>query len=66
MLLLLKMADVILLHDNIDEDAISLKCYALFNMGHKKQALQAFNKFSTDYENLLAEKTKLTFEDLIK
>lgn len=64
--LLLKMADVILLHDNIDEDAISLKCYALFHMGHKKQALDAFNKFSIDYEALLAEKTRLTFEDLIK
>lgn len=66
LVLLLRMADVILLHDNIDEDAISLKCYALFHMGHKKQALDAFNKFSIDYETLLAEKTKLTFDDLIK
>lgn len=66
LILLLKMADVILLHDNIDEDAITMKCYALFYMGHKKQALDVFNKFSTDYETLLAAKTKLTFEDLIK
>ena len=66
LILLVKMADVILLHDNIDEDAISMKCYALFHMGHKKQALDSFNKFSSDYETLLAEKTKLTFEDLIK
>lgn len=66
LVLLLKMADVILLHDNIDEDAISLKCYALFHMGHKKQALDAFNKFSVDYETLLAEKTHLIFDALIK
>ncbi len=66
LILLVKMADAILLHDNIDEDAISMKCYALFHMGHKKQALDSFNKFSSDYETLLAEKTKLTFEDLIK
>jgi len=66
LILLLKIADVILLHDNIDEDAISLKCYALFHIGHKKQALDAFNKFSTDYETLLAEKTYLIFDDLIK
>lgn len=66
LLLLLKMANVILLHDNIDEDAISLKCYALYNMGHKKQALDAFSKFESDYEALLAEKTTLSFEDLIK
>jgi DNA-binding SARP family transcriptional activator len=64
--LLLKMADVILLHDNTDEEAISLKCYALYNMGHKKQALDAFNKFESDYETLLAEKTRLSFENLIK
>ena len=64
--LTLKMADVILLHDNIDEDAISLKCYALYHMGRRKKALEVFNKFTTDYENLLVEKTNLTFEDLIK
>lgn len=64
--LLLKMADVILLHDNIDEDAISLKCYALYTMGNKKQALEAFNKFELDYETLLAEKTTLSFENLVK
>ncbi|MDD4592106.1 MAG: kelch repeat-containing protein [Parabacteroides sp.] len=64
--LLVKIADAILLHDNIDEDAISIKCYALFHMGHKKQALDSFNKFATDYESLLAEKTKLIFDDLIK
>lgn len=66
LILLLKMADVILLHDNIDEDAISLKCYALYTMGNKKQALEAFSKFESDYETLLAEKTTLSFENLIK
>lgn len=64
--LLLKMANVILLHDNIDEDAISLKCYSLYNMGRKKQALLVFNKFLNDYEDLLKEKSKLAFDDLIK
>ncbi len=64
--LTLKMADVILLHDNIDEDAISLKCYALYHMGRRRKALEVFNKFATDYEYLLAEKTNLIFEDLIK
>lgn len=64
--LLLKIADVILLHDHIDEDAISIKSYALFKMGRKNQALQAFNKFTTDYESLLATKSHLIFDDLIK
>jgi DNA-binding SARP family transcriptional activator len=64
--LLLKIADVILLHDNIDEDAIKLKCYALFHTGRKNQAIQSFNKFTTDYESLLATKPNLVFDELVK
>ena len=66
LLLLLKIADTILLHDNIDEDAIRLKCYALFRLGRKNHALQAFNKFTTDYEFLLAAKHNLIFDELVK
>ena len=65
-LLLLKIADAILVHDNIDEDAIKIKCYALYKLGRKNQALQAFNKFTTDYESLLATKHNLVFEELLK
>jgi len=65
-LLLLKIADAILLHDNIDEDAIRLKCYALFQSGRKNKALQAFNKFTADYESLLATKHNLVFDELVK
>ena len=65
LLLLLKIADIILLHDNTDEEAIRLKCYALFRSGRKNQALQAFNKFTADYENLLATKHNLVFDDLV-
>ena len=66
LLFLLKIADTILLHDNIDEDAICLKCYALFRMGRKSHALQAFNKFTYDYENLLATKHNLIFDEIVK
>ena len=65
-LLLLKIADVLLLHDNTDENAIRLKCYALFRSGRKNQALQAFNKFTADYESLLAAKHNLVFDELVK
>ena len=64
--LLLKMANVILLYDNIDEDAIQFKCYALFWLGRRNQALQVFNKFTADYESLLATKHHLVFEELVK
>jgi len=66
LLLLLKIADAILLHDNIDEDAIKLKCYALFQSGRKNHALQAFNKFTADYKNLLATNHQLSFEELVR
>ena len=66
LILLLKMADAILLHDNIDEDAIQLKCHALFHAGRKNQALQSFNKFTADYKYLLAADHQLKFEELIK
>ena len=64
--LLLKIADTILLHDDIDEDAIRLKCYALYRSGRKNQALQAFNNFTIVYEKLLATKPHLIFDELIK
>ena len=66
LMLLLKIADVILLHDNTDEEAIRLKCCALFRSGKKNHALQAFNKFTADYENLLAAKHNLVFDELVK
>jgi len=66
LLLLLKIADSILLHDDIDEDAIKLKCYALYRSGRKNQALQSFNNFTAIYEKLLAAKHHLVFEELIK
>ena len=66
LLLLLKIADTILLHDNIDEEAIRLKCYALFRSGRKNLALQTFNKFTADYEKLLATNHHLVFEELVK
>jgi hypothetical protein len=63
---LFKIADVILLHDNIDEDAIRLKCYALYHLGRNNQALQCYKKFVEDYQLLLATKYNTSFEELIE
>jgi len=62
---LFKIADVIQLHDNIDEDAIRLKCYALYHLGRINQALQCYKKFVEDYQSLLAVKYAISFEELI-
>ena len=62
---LFKIADVIQLHDNIDENAIRLKCYALYHLGRNNQALQCYKKFVEDYQSLLAVKYDTSFEELI-
>ncbi|WP_029902855.1 hypothetical protein [Prevotella sp. 10(H)] len=64
--LLLKMSDIILMHDNTDEYGIKLKCYSLLNLKRNLQARQAFEKFADDYEKLLAAKPEFTFEDILK
>jgi DNA-binding SARP family transcriptional activator len=60
-----RIADVILMHDNIDEDAIRLKCYSLFHAGRRKQALEAYNKYLSSYRQLLASDFKVSFQELI-
>ncbi len=63
--LLLKIANVMLLHDNIDEEAITIKCRALFLLGQKGLSKQTFDKFAQDYQNLLNEPPKIRYEDIV-
>ncbi len=64
--LLLKISEVILLHDDIEESGIRLKCNTLFRLDKKKQALICFNKFSEEHVKLLGIETKLSFEEIVK
>lgn len=63
--LLLKISDVILMVDNIDEDAIQTKCKTLYQMGQKGLSKQCFDRFCVEYEHLLNEKPRFSYEDLI-
>lgn len=51
--ILLKISEVVLIHDNIDEEAVKMKCFALFRLGKKGQSKQCFEKFLKDYKVLL-------------
>ena len=62
--LLLKISDVILIQDNIDESGIRLKCNTLFRMDKKKSALLSFNKFAQEHVKLLGVETKLTLKSI--
>jgi two-component SAPR family response regulator len=61
LILVVKIANVVLLHDSIDEEAIIKKCYALYHLGKKGKAKQCFDKFTEDYRNLLGTEYKYTF-----
>jgi len=63
--LLVKLADVILLHDNIDEDSIKIKCRSLYKLGQKGLSKQCYDKFYTDHINILNEEPTLKYETII-
>lgn len=60
--LLLRISEVILLLDNIEEDAARLKVYSLFNLGKKGQSKQFFEKFLDDYKSLMGVEIKDSFD----
>ncbi len=62
---LVNIAEVILIHDNIDEEAIHLKCNSLYKLGQKGLSKQCFEKYTADYKTLLNEEPNLKYEHLI-
>jgi two-component SAPR family response regulator len=64
--LLLQIANVILVHDCINEEAVQIKCRILYKQGHKGLSKQAFDTFCSSYFNLLGEQPKLKYDDFIK
>ena len=63
--LLLRIADVILLQDDIDEEAIKLKCITLYQMGQKGMSKNCYNNFHESYMKLLKSEPSLKYEDIL-
>jgi two-component SAPR family response regulator len=63
--LLLQIADVILLHDSINEDAIRIKCGIQYKLGQKGLSKQSFDRFYASYESLLNAKPNFAYNDII-
>jgi len=59
-------AECILKHDAINEDAIALKCSILYNMGKKGLAKNAYDSFAREYKNLLGSDYSIKFNDMIE
>jgi DNA-binding SARP family transcriptional activator len=62
---LLRIADVILLHDNLSEEAICIKCRALYKLGQKGLSKQTFDKFCSGYLHILNSKPNINYENII-
>lgn len=63
--LLLRIADTILLQDDIDEDAIKLKCITLYQVGQKGLSKNCYNNFYESYVKLLKTEPNLKYEDIL-
>ena len=63
--LLLKIANIILLSDTIDEDAVRIKCKVLFQTGQKGLSKQCFDKFRLEYKRMLNTEPDLKYEEII-
>ena len=63
--MLLRIAEAILAHDSLDEDAIRIKCTALYSMGKKNQAKISYDAFVTEYEKILNTKPEFKFSDVV-
>lgn len=64
--LLLKISDVILANDNIDEDGIKMKVQALYKMKKKGLSKKVFDQFYSDYVKILGSEPSFTYEEIIK
>lgn len=61
----LYIANLIFLFDSLSEEALSLKCRALYIQDKKSLAKNAYNNFCKEYETLLGEKYRKPFSQII-
>jgi DNA-binding SARP family transcriptional activator len=64
--LLVRIADAILIFDIMHEEAISIKCRALIELGKHSLSKEIFNKFTRDFLTLYDEPYDKSFTDIIK
>ncbi|WP_192349969.1 hypothetical protein [Algoriphagus sp. Y33] len=59
-------SDSILKLDPLNDEALKMKCFSLFKLGKKGQALAAYNQFCKDYSNLLGQPYEVEFNELVE
>lgn len=64
--MIIQIADAIFFNDPLNEEALQLKCAALFNCGKTGLAKNTYDNFCKEYRNLLAVQYEKTFNQLIE
>ena len=59
-------ANILLSYDPIDEDAIKIKCRALYRLGQKGLSKQTFDTFAASYKALMDSEPEISFKDAVK
>ena len=62
----LQLTDVIFLYDSLNEDALTMKCYILYNSGKKGLAKNTYDNFCKEYFSLLGEKYKYSLAQILE
>lgn len=62
----IKIADVLLSHDSINEIALALKCSVYFNSGKKGLAKNVYDNFCKEYSHLLGIDYKYSLMEIVK
>jgi DNA-binding SARP family transcriptional activator len=64
--LMAQIASTILKHDVLNEEALQIKCTALYLMGKKGIAKHCYDKFCTEYKNSMGSDFPMKFKSLLK
>lgn len=64
--MVLRICDIIFLHDPLSEEALAEKCKVLSRQGKKGIAKRVYDRFCKEYEESLAEPYEFSFADVCK
>ncbi len=61
-----RIADIILQSDALDENAINVKCYALYVLGQKGLSRAVYDSFAAQYKSFLGTEPDFSYSDILK
>lgn len=64
--MMLRIVDIMFLHDPLNEEALAAKCTVLSAQGKRGIAKSVYERFCKEYKNTLGEDYKVPFSDLVR